>query len=287
MKKLIIGFTIGLLVLTLILAGCQKGGVNTKSIQVTGSDTMVNLAQGWAQEFMAESPDIEVSVDGGGSSVGIQALINGTTDVANASREMKPDEIKTAEEKGVKPKETIVGYDGIVVAVSPKNPVKKLTIDQIADIFSGNITNWKEVGGNNDKIVAFSRESSSGTYDFFKEHVLNKGDSKGSVNFAPAVSLLNNSSQIVEQISSNKNAIGYFGMGYATEDIKELSVAKDASGPYLKPTIEKVKLKEYTISRSLQVYTNGEPKGEIKTFIDFMLDKKGQSVLEKAGFVSL
>jgi phosphate transport system substrate-binding protein len=248
---------------------------------------MVNLAQGWAQEFMVQNPDIEVSVDGGGSSVGIQALVNGTTDVANASREMKPEEIKTAKDKGVNPIETIIGYDGIVVAVNPKSPIKKLTIDEIANIFSGKVTNWKEVGGSDAKIVAFSRESSSGTYDFFKEHVLNKGDSKGSVNFAPAVSLLNNSSQIVEQIASNENAIGYFGMGYATGDIKELSVAKDKGSPYLKPTVRKVKSKEYTISRSLQVYTNGEPKGEIKKLVDFMLDNKGQSVLEKAGFVSL
>jgi len=136
-------------------------------------------------------------------------------------------------------------------------------------------------------MVVFSRESSSGTYDFFKEHILNKGDNKGGVNFAPGVSLLNNSSQIVDQISSNPKAIGYFGKGYATKDIKELKIAKDKNSPYLKPTIEKVKSKEYTISRSLQVYTKGEPKGEIKKFVDFMLGKKGQSVLEEAGFVSI
>jgi len=285
MKKF---FALGLVLIVIIFAvGCNSSQTSSKSIEVTGSDTMVNLARGWAQEFMAEEPDIEISVDGGGSSVGIQALINGTTDIANASREMKPEEIKTAREKGVNPKEIIVGYDGIVVAVSPKNPVNKLTIDEIAGIFSGKTTNWKQVGGDDAKIVVFSRESSSGTYEFFKEHVLNKGDSKGSINFAPSVSLLNNSSQIVDQIASNPKAIGYFGMGYATKDIKELEVAKNKSGPYLRPTIEKVKSKEYSISRSLQVYTKGEPKGEIKKFVDFMLDGKGQSVLEKAGFVSL
>lgn len=274
------------LLVALVLTGCLRGGAS-KSIQITGSDTMVNLAQGWAEEFMTEEPDIEVSVDGGGSNVGIQALINGTTDIANSSREMKPDEIKAAKEKGVKPKEFIVGYDGIVVAVNPKNPVSKLTIHQVANIFSGKITNWKQVGGGDSKIVMFSRESSSGTYEFFKDHVLNKGVSKGGINFAPSVSLLNNSSQIVDQIASNRHAIGYFGMGYATKDIKELEVAKDTKSPYLKPTFANVKSKAYTISRSLQIYTNGEPKGEIKKFVDFILGSKGQAVLEKAGFVSL
>ncbi|TET52884.1 MAG: PstS family phosphate ABC transporter substrate-binding protein [Actinobacteria bacterium] len=285
MKKVSLGLLAATLVV-LLLTGCL-GGSSSKLIQITGSDTMVNLARGWAQEFMSENPDIEISVDGGGSSVGIRAITNGTTDIASSSREISSEEIKAAEEKGVTPNKIIVGYDGIVVAVSPKNPLNKLTTDQIADIFSGKITNWKQVGGDDAKMVVFSRESSSGTYDFFKEHILNKGDNKGGVNFAPGVSLLNNSSQIVDQISSNPKAIGYFGMGYATKDIKEIKVAKDKNSPYLKPTIEKVKSKEYTISRSLQVYTKGEPKGEIKKFVDFMLGKKGQSVLEEAGFVSI
>jgi len=284
-KKVSLGLLAATLVV-LLLTGCL-GGSSSKLIQITGSDTMVNLARGWAQEFMSENPDIEISVDGGGSSVGIRAITNGTTDIASSSREISSEEIKAAEEKGVTPNKIIVGYDGIVVAVSPKNPLNKLTTDQIADIFSGKITNWKQVGGDDAKMVVFSRESSSGTYDFFKEHILNKGDNKGGVNFAPGVSLLNNSSQIVDQISSNPKAIGYFGMGYATKDIKEIKVAKDKNSPYLKPTIEKVKSKEYTISRSLQVYTKGEPKGEIKKFVDFMLGKKGQSVLEEAGFVSI
>lgn len=285
MKKLVLTIS-AVLLAVIIVTGCGQGGAS-KTIKITGSDTMVNLAKGLAQGFMDEEPGIEVSVDGGGSNVGIQAMINGTTDIANSSREMKPEEIQEAKKKGVNPKEVIIGYDGIVVAVSKKNPISKLTIDEIADIFSGKITNWKQVGGDDAKIVVFSRESSSGTYDFFKEHVLNKGDSKGTVNFAPGASLLNNSAQIADQTSSNKNAIGYFGMGYSTNDLKELEVAKDKGGPYLKPTVAKVKSKEYSIARSLQIYTNGKPNSHIKKFIDFILSKMGQHIVEQAGFVSL
>lgn len=283
MKKFVV---LVLVLVVALVAGC-KGGTGGKTIQITGSDTMVNVARGWAQEFMAENPNVEISVDGGGSSVGIQAIINGTTDITNASRQIKPEEIKAAKDKGVTPKEIIVGYDGIVVAVNPKNPVGKLTIDQLADVFTGKVTNWKQVGGNDAQIVVLSRESSSGTYEFFKEHVLNKGNSKGTDNFAAGVSLLNNSSQIVDQIAGNPNAIGYFGMGYATPNIKEVKVAKDKSSPFIKPTVDAVKTKKYSISRSLNVYTEGEPTGDVKKYVDFMLSEKGQSILEKAGFVSV
>ncbi|RJQ33511.1 MAG: PstS family phosphate ABC transporter substrate-binding protein [Actinobacteria bacterium] len=276
-----------LALLAVVLVGCKGGGSTSKAIQIQGSDTMVNLAQAWAQEYMAQNSDADVRVDGGGSSVGIQSLIKGTTDIANASRQMKSEEVGDAKAKGFTPKETIVGYDGIVVAVNKNNSVEKLTIDQLADIFSGKTTNWKAVGGADGKIVLLSRESSSGTYEFFKEHVLNNGDSKGTVNFAASASLLNNSSQIVDQVAGNKNAVGYFGMGYSTPNIKEVSIAKDTNSPYIKPTVDTVKSKEYTISRSLQIYTHSDANGVIKKYIDFILGEKGQEIVEKSGFVPL
>lgn len=284
MKKITIATLV--LISLLILAGCQKGA-SGKSVEVQGSDTMVNVTQSWAQDFMADNPDIDVVVNGGGSSVGIQGLINGTTNVANSSRNMKDEEKAEAKKKGVNPVETIVGYDGIVVATNKNNKVSKLTIKQVADIFTGKITNWKDVGGKDLPIVLLSRESSSGTYEFFKEHVLNNGDNKGTANFAANTSLLNNSSQIVEQIEGNEKAIGYFGMGYATSSINEIAIAAENGAEYIKPTVENVKSKKYSISRSLQIYSNGEPKGEIKKYVDFILGLKGQSILEKAGFVAL
>lgn len=268
-----------------IIAGCSKG-IDT-TVDIRGSDTMVNVTMAWAQKLMELDPLVDIVVNGGGSSVGIQSLITGTADVANASREIKPDEIKEAKSNKVNPFETIVGFDGIVVAVNKYNPVSKLTIKQLSDIFTGKIKNWKEVGGRNRPIVLLSRESSSGTYEFFKEHVINEGKKNGGKNFAASASLLNNSSQIVEQIESNQNDIGYFGLGYATDKLKMIAVAKETKGPYIKPTVDTVKNKSYTISRPLIIYTNDRPKGNVKKYIDFVLGPKGQRLLEKAGFIAV
>lgn len=283
MKKLLIS---AFLLVALVSTGCRTGGTS-KSIQVTGSDTMVILSRAWAQDFMNKNPDIQLRVDGGGSSVGIQALMNGTADVANSSRGIKDEEIQQAKDNGFTPKETIIGYDGIVVAVNPKNPISQLTIDQLSDIFAGKITDWKQIGGKEGQIVLLSRETSSGTYEFLKEHVLNKGDSKGGVDFAASTSLLNNSSQIVDQIANNINALGYFGMGYTSKSIKEIKVAKDKKDPYQAPTVSNIKTKKYTISRPLQVYTKGEPTGNIKKYIAYLLGTDGQKLVRKAGFVPL
>jgi phosphate transport system substrate-binding protein len=182
---------------------------SNKSIQIKGSDTMVNLGQAWAEEFNKLHPDINVAVTGGGSGTGISSLLNGTCDIAETSRAMEDKEVKQAKEKGIDPVQEIVALDGIAVVVNPKNPVKNLTMDQLRDIFIGNTANWKAVGGPDKEIVLLSREVNSGTHIFFKEHVLRKGKSKGPEEFSPASLLMPSSQAIADEVSNNENAIGY------------------------------------------------------------------------------
>ena len=272
MKKIIL-----LMFCVLLIAGCGRNG--NKAVQIKGSDTMVNLAQAWAEEFMKEHPDIPIAITGGGSGTGIAALISGSTDIAQSSRQMEPKEIGQAEKKGIEPKEFHIANDGIAVVVHPSNPVNKLTIKQLSDIFSGKTTNWKEVGGSDQKIVVLSRERNSGTHVFFVEHVVKLGEKKSTNEFAPNVLMMPSSQAIVEEVSSNKAAIGYFGLGYLTS--KEKAVAVEG----VVPSIKTVSNKTYPISRSLQLYTNGEPKDKIKSFIDFVMSPEGQKIVLKMDFV--
>lgn len=263
-------------------AGRTAGGGGM--IQIKGSDTMVNLGQAWAEAFTAKT-DIQVAVTGGGSGTGIAALLNGTCDIAESSRKMEAEELTQAKQKGVAPKETTVATDGLAVVVHPSNPVSKLTIDQLADIFTGKIKNWKQVGGKDSKIVLLSREVNSGTHVYFKEHVLCKGDKNSKAEFADSALLQPSSQSIADEVAQNPRAIGYYGMGYLSPKQKAIAVGKTAAGPFVTPTMENVTKGSYSISRPLLFYTNGDPTGLAKQYIDFVLSPEGQKIVEEQEFV--
>lgn len=258
-----------------------------QSLKINGSDTMVNLGQAWAEAFMQSHPGVDVQVTGGGSGTGIAALIDGTTDIAQCSRAMKDEEIAQAKSKGRNPVQTQVGWDGLAVIVHPSNPVSELTIDQLADIFTGRVANWKDVGGADHPIVVLSRESNSGTHVYFKEHVLNKGDSKGTEEYAAEAMLLSSSQAIHDEVMNNESAIGYLGLGYVDDKVKALKVARKAAEPAVAPEPARVLDHTYPISRPLFVYTDGDPAGLVKQYIDFCLSSEGQRIVSELDFVPL
>ena len=283
----------------LLLTGCGpsgssdgRGGSDTAkkvTIQNKGSDTMVNLAQAWAEEYHKVAPDVDVEISGGGSGVGIAALTKGTIDIANASRNMKPDETEQAKKNtGKEPKEFIVGYDALAIYVHKDNPLNEITLDQIAQIYAegGKITKWSDLGVtipgvSSDEVVRVSRQSSSGTYEFLREHVLNKKDFKlGSRD-------MNGSKEVVDLVGSTPTAIGYSGMGYATPAVKMLKVKKTANDPACEPSVANTLSKSYPIARSLQVYTLGEPEGAVKDYVHWMMSEAGQRIVEATGYVPL
>ncbi len=258
---------------------------NKNSIQVKGSDTMVNLGQAWAEEFMKKNSTDFVAVTGGGSGTGLSSLISGTCDIAMVSRNIKEKESSLANQRGVNPNEIKVALDGLAVVVNPNNPVSKLTIDQLAGIFTGKIVNWKELGGKDEKIVILSREVNSGTHVYLKEHVLRKNDPNNKEEFAPSALLLSSSQAIADEVAGNSAAIGYYGMGYISSKQKPIAVAKDDRSEYIAPAIENVIDGKYPISRPLLIYTNGSPQGLVKKFIDFALSKEGQDIVLATDFV--
>jgi len=271
--------------ISFFLAGTAKAEDLKGSIQIKGSDTMVNLGQAWAEEFSKKNPGVNAAVTGGGSGTGISAMISGTADIAISSRTMKEKEINKAKQNGIEPFEIKSALDGLAVVAHPSNPVSQLTIDQLSDIFTGKIKNWKEVGGNNLQIVILSREINSGTHVYFKEHVLRKGDEKSVEEFSPMALLMSSSQAIAEEVSQNPNAIGYYGMGYISQKQKVIFVAKDANSPYVGPVMENVQDNSYPISRPLLLYTKGQPQGIVKAFVDFALSAEGQEIVKKTDFV--
>jgi phosphate transport system substrate-binding protein len=275
-------------VVALLLAGCGESIDPNEPqgfIQTKGSDTMVNAMQMVAEQFMKVYPHVFVAVTGGGSGVGIASLINKTCDVAAASREMKPKEIEMALKRGVNPKEFTVAYDGVAVIVNKNNPIDKLTLEDLHQIFTGQATNWKEFGGKDLGIVTLSREVSSGTHMYFKEEVIQLGQKDSQEEFSKETLLLTSSQAIVEEVAGNEAAIGYLGMGYLSDRTKALQISK-GKGFYL-PDVENVLKKLYPLSRGLYVYTNGEPQGIVKLFVDFALSPTGQSQFQETGFVPI
>jgi phosphate transport system substrate-binding protein len=254
-------------------------------IENKGSDTIVNLALAWAERYQKTRPAIRISVTGGGSGTGIAALINGTVDIANASRKIKKEEIAEAQAKGIEPVEHIIARDAIAVIVNPKNPVNELTLKQISDIYSGGVTNWSEVGGEDRPIVRLSRETNSGTHVYFLETVLRLGSKEDKTLFSMDTLLLPSSEGIISEVRDNPNAIGYDGLGYVPKDLKTVAIAKEAGAPYVLPAIKTVNDKTYPIARDLYMYTNGEPKGAVKEYLDWLLSAEAQQIVAELGFV--
>ena len=263
-----------------------SAGVGKKNIENKGSDTLVNLALAWAERYMQENPEVHISVTGGGSGTGIASLMNCTVDIANASREMKAEEIRAAQANGITPVEFVVARDAIAVVVNPSNPVNALTMQQISHIYTGKITNWREVGGEDRPIVLLSRESNSGTYVYILENVIRMGDPQSKLLFSPDTLLLPSSEGISTEVRQNPNVIGYDGLGYITPDQKVLAVARDPGSPYVLPSIATVNDRSYPISRPLYMYTAGEPRGQIKAYLDWVMGP-GQVLVSKLGFVPL
>ncbi len=283
-----------LLVLSLFGASCSQDAAaqtspqtSTAYIENKGSDTIVNLALAWAEQYQLDHPDIRISVTGGGSGTGIAALLNGTVDLANASRQISPEEMSTAKSKGINPVEFVIARDAIAVIVNPGNPVSKLTLQQISDIYSGKINNWKEVGGDNRPIVRLSRETNSGTHVYFLETVLRLGQKDNKTLFSMDTLLLPSSEGIVAEVRQNPNAIGYDGLGYVPKDLKMIAIAKDISGPYVLPSVDTVNNSTYPIARDLYMYTAGEPTGAVKIYLDWILSSQAQEIVTKLGFVPI
>ena len=290
-RRLVVGLMF--LGLAWLLAGCGSQPSSpsdatppvARTIENEGSDTLVNLALAWAEAYMSLHPDVRISVTGGGSGTGIAALINGTVSIANASREMKPEEIAAAKANGITPVELVVARDAIAVVVNPSNPVSRLTLLQISDIYTGKITNWREVGGEDRPIVLLSRESNSGTYVYFLENVVRLGK-KSDLLFSPDTLLMPSSEGISTEVRQNPNTIGYDGLGYVTSDQKMIAVATNSAGPYVLPSVKTVNDGSYPIARPLYMYTASQPSGQVKAYLDWVVSD-GQALVLKLGFVPL
>jgi phosphate transport system substrate-binding protein len=254
-------------------------------IENKGSDTIVNLALAWAEKYQGDHPEVRISVTGGGSGTGIAALVNGTVDLANASRQIKGEEVEEAKSNGVEPVEHTIARDAIAVIVNPENPVSQLTLKQISDIYSGKITNWQEVGGEDRPIVRLSRETNSGTHVYFLEVVLRLGSKEDKTLFSMDTLLLPSSEGIIAEVRQNPNAIGYDGLGYVPADLKMIAIAKEEGGAYVLPSIDTVNNKTYAIARDLYMYTDGEPKGIVKEYLDWILTDEAQLIVADLGFV--
>ena len=282
----------------LTLVGCGGGNAGSAAdalasqsdatrIENKGSDTIVNLALAWAEAYMQQHADVRVSVTGGGSGTGIAALINGTADLTNASREMKPEEIAAAKKIGIEPVQHTIARDAIAVIVNPRNPINELTIPQLSDVFTGKITTWAELGGPDAPIVLLSRESNSGTYAYFLENVVRRGDSKNTSLFSPETLLMPSSEGISNEIRHNPNCIGYDGLGYVTPDQKTIRVSAGSGKPYVEPAIRTVENGTYPISRGLYMYTAGAPRSALKDYLSWIMGPDGQKIVTTLGFVPL
>jgi phosphate transport system substrate-binding protein len=245
------------------------------NISINGSTTVLPIAQKIAEAYMKEHPDVAISISGGGSGNGIKALIDKTTDIADSSRAIKPEEIEQAKAKGASPVEFIVAFDCIVPIVHADNPLKDITLDQLKGIYKGEIKNWKEIGGANKPIVIISRDTSSGTYEVWEEKVMKKE------RVFPGALLQASNGAIVQAVSKNPNAIGYIGVGYAEKTVKLLPVNGMVGSK------ETTLNKTFPISRPLYMYTPVQPAGDIKNFLDYVISDKGQKLVEEEGFIPL
>jgi phosphate transport system substrate-binding protein len=274
------------------ITGCRSqvddpdnGTPGTFYIENKGSDTLVNLALAWAERYQQVRPEVRLAVTGGGSGTGIAAILNGTVDIANASRRITQEELRAAESLGINPVEFVISQDAIAVVVHPQNPIDQLTIQEISDIYSGVINNWSELGGEDRPIVRLSRETNSGTHVYFLEEVLREGDPDDRTLFSPDTLLLPSSEGITHEVSDNPNAIGYEGLGYITAGMKVLAIARSSGEPYVLPTIETVNDDTYPIARDLYMYTLGEPTEVVADYMSWIFSEEAQQIVAELGFV--
>lgn len=266
--------------------GADSAGETQRAIQNKGSDTLVNIALAWAERYREIRPDVSIAVTGGGSGTGIAALINGTVDIANASRAMKDDEIEEARANGIEPMEHVVAIDALAIITNLDNPVEELTIDQLSDMYTGRITNWQDVGGNDAPIILLSRETNSGTHVYFLEEVVRRGEKENTDIFAPQTLLMPSSVGIVSEVRRNPNAIGYDGLGYVDpEHEKVIAIAAEEGSLFVEPTVETASAGEYPLARNLYMYTAGEPSGVLAEYLDWIMSAEGQAIVAQLGFV--
>jgi len=293
--------SLGLLILLVPLTACGRRSDPTgdasgkataaeaKTIQIIGSDTMVNLAQAWAEQYHAVAPNISVEVSGGGSGVGIAALENGTADIANASRDVKPEEKAKIEKKSGHPlREVTVGHDALAIYVHKDNPLDTISIEELSELYreNGSISKWSQLGvtsipgGQGDEIIRVSRQNSSGTYAYFREHVLG-----AKADFRSGTLDMNGSKEVVELISKTPGALGYSGMGYVTAGVKQLKVSKQKGEPGVAPSVKSSLDRTYPIARALHMYLPGDPPPHVQQYLDWILSPAGQAIVKETGYV--
>jgi phosphate transport system substrate-binding protein len=294
MRKSVFFIIFDLLWLVVLTTGCTPASPGNNSgkqeqtefyFENKGSDTMVNLALYWAEKYQELHPEIRISVTGGGSGTGISSLINKTVDLANASREIKTEEIENANNNGVDPVEYVVARDAIAVIVHPDNPISQLTLQQISDIYTGKLENWSQLGGEDRPIVRLSRETNSGTHVYFLEEVIRLGNSDDKSIFSANTLLLPSSEGIIAEVKENPNAIGYDGLGYVTEEVKVLLISKGDGSDYVYPTLATVNDNTYAISRNLYIYSDGKPKDYVRTYLEWIMSVKCQEIVKELGFI--
>ncbi len=290
MKKNLFNLLIIVFAAGILFWGCKKKeGAEKSVITVKGSDTMVNLSLKWAEVYMQKNPNVSIQITGGGSGTGVAALLNGTTNIANSSRELKENELQQATQRGITPKVYEVALDGIAVIVHTDNPLSTLTVQQVADIFTGKIKNWKDVGGKDAPITLYGRENSSGTYEFFREHVLLQKD------YATNTQVLQGTSALGEAVARDVKGIGYGGVGYFAlrNDVKIIGVKADKDAEIIYPAKDgKVNYNDiwdgtYSISRYLYCFTDGKPKPEVQAFLDFIVSNEGQELVKQMEYIPL
>lgn len=278
------------LAVTFALTGCGPSTVvgdagPVITIQNKGSDTMVNLALAWAEHYQEINPQARIAVTGGGSGTGITALLNGTVDIANASRQIKTEELNAARANNIEVQELVIALDAIAIVIHPSNPVNELTLQQISDIYSGKITNWKEVGGEDRPIVLLSRETNSGTHVYFLEEVIRLGQQDNKTLFSPDTLLLPSSEGIGAEVRQNPNAIGYDGLGYVTHDMKTVNIGLSPEGPFWPPTVETVNSGQYPIARELFLYIASTAPEAVNIYLTWLFSPEAQRIVFDLGFV--
>lgn len=290
-----IWISLSLLIGSVLIGGCgrgpkaaqeARGGGTATRISQIGSTTVLPLAEEWRAKFNVEHPDIDIAVSGGGSGTGIKALIDGSAEMADSSRDITQKEVDQAEEAGANPVEHVVAYDGIAVIVHPSNPITEISVAELSEIFSGQVTDWDRVGARGmGQIQVVSRDSASGTYESFKELVVTLGGKDESRDYAASALKQTSNQGVLALVAQTKGAIGYVGLGYVDESVTALPVVPLSGGAPVAPSVANVKSGAYPISRALYIYTNGEPTGNVKTYLDWIEGPAGQAIVEDLGFV--